>query len=119
MTEQEQNIAIAEACGFHVPKWIGDEQDCECGICGKKPAKHPFWPDYTRDLNAMHAAEKTLTDEQHCNFRCVLIKVTHIKEEQNEWNSNRINCDSARNYCSATAAQRAEAFLKTIGKWKP
>lgn len=56
-------------------------------------------PDYLEDLNAMHEAEKVLTHEQFDDYYVRLcIKI-------------------ARPY-HATAAQRAEAFLRTLGLWK-
>jgi hypothetical protein len=63
-------------------------------------------PDYPNDLNAMHEVENTLDDGVHMEF---------------ERNLRRI-C-SGRNYrhvISATAHQRAEAFVLTVcpGKWK-
>jgi hypothetical protein len=63
--------------------------------------KEPL-PNYTGDLNAMHNAEKKLTREQQREYLvrlCVLGKT--------EWGS----------FC-APAAARAEAFLRTIWKWK-
>ncbi len=61
-------------------------------------------PDYPNDLNAMHEVEKGLfarNDWSACNFEIELGKLTYGSWE---WH--------------ATAAQRAEAFLKTIGKWE-
>jgi len=58
---------------------------------------HPIPPpDYCNDLNAMHEVEKTLTDHwDGFHFR------NHI--------ANNVH---------ATARQRAEAYLRTIGKWR-
>ena len=62
----------------------------------------PHWKcakDYCTDLNAMHEAEKTLRGGEWDTYVDLLadtwIEVAH-----------------------ATARQRAEAFLKTIGKWE-
>ena len=61
--------------------------------------------DYCINLNAMHEAEKMLTDEQ-----CVFIRV-HLRE--------RLEPHAASRYTwHATARQRAEAFLRTLGKWE-
>jgi hypothetical protein len=64
-------------------------------------------PDYLNDLNAMHEAEKILTDPQHRRYRQLLRGVVgdHL-------------CVTCRAHVSATAAQRAEAFLRTIEKWE-
>ncbi len=94
MTPEEQRIAIAEACG-----WKTGYRDPE--------AWHPL-PDYLNDLNAMHDAEKVLTVDQFEQYRWILwdiCKQVRVK-------------DWYRCYLSSTAAQRAEAFLRTIGEWK-
>jgi hypothetical protein len=63
-------------------------------------------PDYLSDLNAMHEAEKVLMYKQQIDFM--------------EWLG--MCCDDyghkAWKYVHATAAQRAEAFLRTLGKWE-
>jgi hypothetical protein len=60
---------------------------------------------YCTDLNAMHEAEKVLTDEQ-----CVFIRL-HLRERLE-------NHPASRYVWNATARQRAEAFLRTLGKWE-
>ena len=104
MTPTEQNIAIAEACGLTNVKPVvvqnvahqGDDRTV--GI-----SSDSGWiPDYLSDLNAMHEAEKTLTKEQRRKYVRTLFQTTNT-----DWDS----------HC-ATAAQRAEAFLRTLGKWK-
>lgn len=113
MKPEAQRIAISEACGkcvHPISDWVHEGPDgdrtIECGKCGKYP--YSGHPDYLTDLNAMREAEKTLTKEQIQTYK------------------NRL-CDLAP--CSlsdtfgywpvihAIAAQRAEAFLRTIGKW--
>jgi hypothetical protein len=59
-----------------------------------------FMPDYLNDLNAMARAEKVLNEEQRGEYRHELIDML------------------GTNWGFATAAQRAEAFLRTIGKWE-
>jgi hypothetical protein len=58
-------------------------------------------PDYVKDLNAMHEAEEELG-----SYIPDFLKYLNILKE--------INSMSVR----ATAAQRAEAFLKTLKLWK-
>ena len=107
MNKEKQKIAIAEACGW------SNLQDSDYKPFGKAQlvGRHPGGseqnllrvPDYLNDLNAMHEAEKVLTglnDWQLCAYVHTLHKMT------SSWVFN------------ATAAQRAEAFLRTIGKWK-
>ena len=60
--------------------------------------------DYFGCLNAMYEAEKALWDEP----------------EAPSWLSYRHELyTSSGDVCHASARQRAEAFLKTIGRWKP
>jgi len=105
MSPEAQRIAIAEACGYapHTP-----------GAHGVLRWTHPYFgsiilyiealPDYLTDLNAMHGAEKVLTAGQRYIYTDNLWRLTH----------------HAKIFPSvhATAAQRAEAFLRTIGKWE-
>lgn len=56
-------------------------------------------PDFSGDLNEMHEAEKVFTKKQQDDYLA--------------WLDNR--CYEA---VVATAHQRAEAFLRTLGKWE-
>jgi hypothetical protein len=102
MTDQEINKTIAEACGWkEVEPWLNGDRCFELNqsVCGYRIED---LPDYCNCLNAMHEAEKVLTREQIDVF------------------CERLN---PRDYgvwwgIHATARQRAEAFLKTIGDWK-
>jgi len=83
-------------------------------------AMHVTWeqvPDYLNDLNAMHKAEVFLfkTDtyqEDHYGYE--LYKVMFGDNLTNQ--SMAILCRCS-NFIHATAAQRAEAFLKTLKLW--
>lgn len=106
MKESEQNIAIAEWCGlkpcgyhfeYHVDR-AGDRWECS-----------PPIPVYTRDLNAMFSAEEKLTDQEWYGYQDAIFHATA---------SDPHSSYSVRRYIHATAAQRAEALLKTIGRWK-
>jgi hypothetical protein len=70
-------------------------------------------PRYTESLDAMAGAEKTLTRDQRHEFteRLRLI-LDDLNRSDRLWNGA-----TAFDYCHATAAQRAEAFLRTLGKW--
>ena len=103
MNPEKQRIAIAEACG-----WKPDKR----GLGWLSP--HGYYspePDYLNDLNAMHEAEKVLTDEQDLEYSEALEQVVEGRYLTN-------NSEDMRRLRSATASQRAEAFLRTIGKWK-
>jgi hypothetical protein len=95
MKPHRQRIAIAKACGF---KW--SEYSDELGQLVAE-----FTPNYLNDLNAMAEAEKVLQDDREAAFRGWLW-LAHGQPE--------LRCAIVH----ATAAQRAEAFLRTIGKWE-
>lgn len=105
MDKEKQRIKIAEACGWtHVEKEEG-------GAIYGCPAIKPMFdscrlfaiPDYLNDLNAMHKAESTMGDPQL-------------------WMEYEDNLAKVMNHVGwvwhATAAQRAEAFLKTLNLWE-
>lgn len=102
MSPEKQQIAIAEACGWEVlldtsGKYrMGRKQ----GINGGDWA--PL-PDYLNDLNVMHEVEKILTRRQQFEYSD-LIRTLNPEKVDFNW------------HCPA--AQRAEAFLKTINKWE-
>lgn len=100
MTNQELNIAIAEACGWTDIPIIG-------GMYGQTPI-----PDYCNDLNAMHEAEKTLTKDQQIDFSVQLgrLVTTHLPASRAAWMDYAI--------AHATARQRAEALARTLNVWK-
>ena len=101
MTPEKQRIAIAEACGrVQRPdgSWYPDGKDYGSqGI-----------PDYLNDLNAMHKAEKILTNDQHLRYFLTLTKVC-TGYALPEFFGSAIR---------ASVEQRAKAFLRTIGKWE-
>ena len=113
MTDEQINAEIAEACGWKL-KGSPEHQNATDGwqfghTFAIKPsgevASHNSIPNYCGDLNAMHEAEKVLTDEQ-----CVFVRM-HLRE--------RLESHAASRYIwHATARQRAEAFLRTLGKWE-
>ena len=93
MTPEQQRIAIAEACGWKPAprgRWKLDKR------------VERFIPDYLNDLNAMHEAEKMFRAAIYCRYISELCDLA-IKDN---------NC-----MYMATAAQRAEAFLRATGKW--
>lgn len=116
MSPEAQRVAIAEACG-----WFWATHDNAGGICWLQipGSSMPggWWrvstpkcrnqgvlisvPDYLTDLNAMHEAEKVLPSrDAYCRNLIVV-------------------CDpDAFASVVATAAQRAEAFLRTMNLWR-
>lgn len=79
MSPEKQQIAIARVCW-----WI--KSDC------------------LNDLNAMHEAEKVMTDRQKRTYTANLWRMTH----------------HGKIFASihATAAEKCEAFLRTLGLWE-
>jgi hypothetical protein len=92
MTDEQINIAIAEHCGFNLEEYRMEEGGINVAAI----------PDYCNDLNDMHDAEKEL----------------YANEQDDYWNELWNLCGSEFGICHATSRQRAEAFLKTIGKWE-
>jgi hypothetical protein len=91
MKPEEQRVAIAEACGHgdYSTRMNGWHDDQIEGL-----------PNYLNDLNEMHEAEKILDDEAFGDYRHYL-----IDKLKTSWGV-------------ATAAERAEAFLKALDIWK-
>jgi len=63
---------------------------------------------YCNDLNAMHEAEKVLTSQQEEDYFANLRAI----------NGDLIWYRTVGKTYRATARQRAEAFLRTLGKWQ-
>ena len=107
MKPELQRIAIAEACG-----WRCTAAFKEAFACWVRPDgmdhQTEWLPDYLNDLNAMHEAEKTLSRgegyHQEGGFGLYGTALEEVCDEQHP--------------IDATAAQRAEAFLRTVGKWE-
>lgn len=98
MTPEAQRIAIAEACGW---KHIGTAKYLPLyGWIKVGPLLEI--PDYPNDLNAMHEAEATLTRETNYYHQLLI----------------RMNNYDGLATVRATAAQRAEAFLRTLNLWR-
>jgi hypothetical protein len=90
MSDEQINIAIAGTCGW------------------AHPSVKPYaFPNYSNDLNAMHEAEEVLTGHQRIVYKETLCEITPQDPSVSLWGLTR-----------ATARQRAEAFLKTIGEWE-
>jgi hypothetical protein len=107
MNKEKQRIAIAEACGHG---------DYSTRMNGWRDDQIEGLPDYLNDLNAMHEAEETLTEHEWNQMFEWLI---HIRwRDANATERHGIGKQKALSPSRATAAQRAEAFLRTIGKWE-
>lgn len=105
MNEHRQNEEIALYCGWKFDKnqykqWISPDE-----------TTWNYPPAYNKDLNQMHEAEKSLdvtnggpvsSDCLRYAYSSILYKLVPVWVQP----------------FRATAAQRAEAFLKTVGKWE-
>jgi hypothetical protein len=110
MKPEKQRIAIAEACGWK----MHDHPDCLAKKEGWVSRGWETWvmnpsgllvfkhdiPNYLNDLNAMHKAENLVlrSAQQRRDYADAL--------------------DDGNGGHFATAAQRAEALLRTVGKWE-
>lgn len=79
-------------------------------------------PDYTNNLNAMHEAEKVLTREQRDAWADELYTMLPCDEncgpiDMDDPSAGDVMVASMFQVAHASAAQRAEAFLRTLGKW--
>lgn len=110
VSPEAQRIAIAEACGWNPPpEEIGNQTHGGGRFMSSEEWRQAHIPDYLNDLNAMHEAEKISSDNNQMKFRGELIDMMIPK----------YGFESACLLAiHATAAQRAEAFLRTIGKWE-
>lgn len=112
MTDEQINAAIAEACGWTEIQDSGVWHHHKLwGYPPLKPGQggnsFQYLPDYCTDLNAMHEAEKILAPKSWNNF----------SDKWWDYHNNLQRVTEGR-AIYATARQRAEAFLRTLGLWK-
>lgn len=138
MTLQHQRIAIAQLCGWNkvttfttYPKsWGGNpkrydhplwqmtlrtdipQDECQrYGWHGDGQIELTAVDNYPCDLNAMHEAEKVLTDDQQHEY-IRLLSSQHLSPE-GYWTAQ-----TSFAIASATAAQRAKALLIAVAAWQ-
>jgi hypothetical protein len=117
MTNQKINKAIAKYLGW---KEFSSFSDCK-QIIGKRPffkngkivsyTVDQYAPDYCGDLNEMREVERLLDDDQWLEYMLNLQDVLQRDPHRGKWIVCQDNMHS-------TAAQRAKAFVITIGKCK-
>jgi hypothetical protein len=104
MTEKQINAAIARECGW---------TEIRDNVVGKAPDetanKVMFLPNYSTSLNMMHEAEKVLTKDRNSYLTelATLVSTDDLRGQDADWP-----------WVCATARQRAEAFLRAVGKWE-
>jgi len=103
MTDEQINAAIARECGW---------TEIRDNVVGKAPGETAnrvmFLPNYSTSLNAMHEAEKVLK-----GYDQIATYVWHLENRAGDWST-----DLQLMATHATARQRAEAFLRALGKWE-
>lgn len=113
MTRAEINAEIATACGW---KLIDDKTYGRAPYVTESEYQefgNNSIPNYYEDLNAMHEAEKVLKDDhtsqdfQHARYVNHLENI--VSSKNHGWSFSLLN---------SAAPQRAEAFLRTFGKWE-
>jgi hypothetical protein len=120
MSDEEINIKIAEACGWRDTRLV-DHASYGYRLYRRqlndRSVKHEYRLgnqfDYCECLNAMHKAEKVLTQDQRGQIVDELCEIV-LREKNTE--SGPMTAIIAAFF--ATARQRAEAFLRTMGKWE-
>lgn len=113
MDKLKQRIAILEFCGWKRDPDFDFQtsyETVEIWSNGSKLSRFENLPDYLNDLNAIHEAEKLIvSDTEKCfAYQRALAKACGADEYDFEksfiWH--------------ASAPERAEALLRTIGKWE-
>ena len=117
MTPEEQITAIALAIGYtyedRVMLYDGEEIKFRLWRTPNGGGMARSWPpNYPKDLNAMHTAWLKLSPSEKERFESELYSIVI------GWSAYNNN-DDAGWITNATAAQRAEAFLRTLDLWKP
>ncbi len=117
---EQQRIAIAEACGWKLvtdnPEYEPYWEDPKGNMVAVSNGVHRF-PNYLNDLNAMHEAETFIRNAQdqmrYASETLIAMGFDDLIE------ASDLNVDYCWHAMGATAAQRAEAFLKALNLWKP
>jgi hypothetical protein len=109
MKPEKQRIAIADYCGWkncRIESLAGQNR-----MLGKCPfdftdnVGFAVPSDYLNSLDAMHEAESHIKDK---SLYCRFLWLVALNDPSNTLNEPAFT----------TAAQRAEAFLRTVGRWE-
>jgi hypothetical protein len=107
MTDEQINTAIAQACGWTECRLVAKVvlSVLRAPVAYGIPPNGTYeiaCPNYCNDLNAMHEAESLMEHGDLLFEYGMHISISHRFEH----------------LLRATARQRAEAFLRTLGKWE-
>lgn len=109
MTEQEQRIAIAEWCG-----WVAC---CEGKVVWRLRGVEGALPDYVNDLHAMAEAERRL-NYMPADARSLYVDYLYCALGWGDaTTAGEARFEAQWRAICATAAQRAEALLRTLNLW--
>lgn len=120
MTDENIKKTIAESQGWDFNPVEVQRGDLTHDLWAKRPdgslclCPMSEIPNYPSDLNVMHEIELTLTQEQRFDY------FYHLNEEVGlvePFTPGWIKEIAITDIATATARQRAIAYLKTIGKW--
>lgn len=113
MNPIEQQIAIAESVGWR--KICSNDAVVyvkDADLVSYQARTQEQLPNYLKDLNAMHEVENAFYKRAGMyEFERYLTHLQHIMNRVPPVQENMF-------FVSAPAAQRAEAYLRTIGKWR-
>lgn len=114
LTDDEIRVRVAELMGFTEVRFQGSGS--YVGFVGKAPrmtwSGYPI-ANYPADLNACASFEATLTDKQWEDYG------EHICDEFMRQRGDMTIAEMTRAAFGASARQRCEAFLATMGKDTP
>ena len=112
MNAEQKRIAIAEACGWTNVRetafgLLGCHPKADLSVLSDEYLCARPLPDHLHDLNACREFEEVLNSPKYMQFHAFNNYAAMLCEM----------CKHEYNAIAATAPQRCEAFLKTIGKW--
>ena len=122
MNREKQRIAIATACGWELSpdgkKW---RTPYRSSYRFRRKIGDQFYytnevPDYLNSLDAMHEAVDAKWKADPYFGMSLAIKLTEVVTGLPY--SAQVAAECLEDMITATAAQRAEAFLKTLGLWE-
>lgn len=118
MTDTEINTSIAEACGWERGYASANDGKVSGARCGW--LRDGIWrldaPDYCHDLDAMNQAEGC----KAIRAQGIMVYLAHLRAVVKRI-APHLATDAEGELSAAvfaTARDRAEAFLRTIGKWR-
>jgi hypothetical protein len=119
MSPEKQRIAIAIACGATnvAPQIVKNVRHQGDDITVEVWSDSGWFPDYLCDLNACHEMEKVLTYKQNEQF-VFWLNHLHPSADIHYAEKKRDLRLDVFDLCHSTAAEKCEAFLRTLGLWE-